>query len=95
MIDWYQLVRESKLKPFRKLAKTIRKYRRNIEAYITSRLTTAVAEGLHNKIKVLKRMGYGYSNPISFCRKILQRCGYLNHLSINTDEFFIKWPNPA
>jgi transposase len=95
MIDWYQLVRESKLKPFRKLAKTIRKYRRNIEAYITSRLTTAVAEGLNNKIKVLKRMGYGYSNPISFCRKILQRCGYLNHLSINTDEFFIKWPNPA
>ena len=67
---------------------------RNIEAYIKSRLTTAVAEGLNNKIKVLKRMGYGYSNPTSFCRKILQRCGYLNHLSINTDEFFYKWPAP-
>ncbi len=95
LLDWYQLVRESNLKPFKRLAKTIRKYRKNIEAYITSRLTTAVAEGLNNKIKVLKRMGYGYSNPISFCRKILQRCGYLNHLSINTDEFFFKWPNPA
>ncbi len=95
MLDWYQLVRESGLKPFRKLAKLIRKYRRNIEAYITSRLTTAVAEGLNNKIKVLKRMGYGYRNPISFCRKILQRCGYLNHLSINTDEFLFRWPDPA
>lgn len=92
---WYQVVRESKLEPFRALAKTVRRYRRNIEAYITSRLTTAVAEGLNNKIKVLKRMGYGYSNPVSFCRKIMQRCGYLNHLSINTDEFFFKWPNPA
>jgi len=92
---WYLVVRESKLKPFLKLAKTIRKYRKNIEAYITSRLTTAVAEGLNNKIKVLKRMGYGYSNLISFCRKILQRCGYLNHLSINTDKFFYSWPNPA
>ncbi|MCB0411757.1 MAG: ISL3 family transposase [Bdellovibrionales bacterium] len=92
---WYQLVRESKLEPFRKFAALIRKYRTNIEAYIESRLTTAVAEGLNNKIKVLKRMGYGYSNPISFCRKILQRCGFLNHLSINTDEFFFKWPNPA
>lgn len=95
LLNWYQLVRESSLVPFRKLAKTIRRYRKNIEAYITSRLTTAVAEGLNNKIKVLKRMGYGYSNPISFCRKILQRCGYLNHLSINTDDFFFKWPNPA
>lgn len=92
---WYQVVRESRLEPFVKLAKTIRRYRRNIEAYIKSRLTTAAAEGLNNKIKVLKRMGYGYSNPISFCRKILQRCGYLNHLSINTDEFFFTWPHPA
>lgn len=95
LTNWYQIVRESKLEPFRKLAKTIRRYRKNIEAYITSRLTTAVAEGLNNKIKVLKRMGYGYTNPTSFCRKILQRCGYLNHLSINTDEFFFKWPHPA
>jgi transposase len=92
---WYLVVRDSKLEPFLKLAKTIRKYRWNIEAYIKSRLTTAVAEGLNNKIKVLKRMGYGYSNPVSFCRKILQRCGYLNHRSINTDQFFFKWPNPA
>lgn len=92
---WYLVVRESKLEPFLALAKTIRRYRRNIEAYIESRLTTAAAEGLNNKIKVLKRMAYGYSNPVSFCRKILQRCGYLNHLSINTDDFFFKWPNPA
>jgi transposase len=95
LLTWYIVVRESKLEPFINLAKTIRRYRTNIEAYIKSRLTTAVAEGLNNKIKVLKRMGYGYSNPTSFCRKILQRCGYLNHLSINTDEFFFKWPHPA
>lgn len=95
LLTWYRVVRESKLIPFLELARTIRKYRKNIEAYITSRLTTAVAEGLNNKIKVLRRMGYGYTNPISYCRKILQRCGYLNHLSINTDEFFYRWPNPA
>lgn len=92
---WYQLCRNVRLEPFLKFAKTLRKYRKNIEGYITSRLTTAVIEGLNNKIKVLKRMGYNYSNEVSFMRKILQRCGYLNHLSINTDEFFFKWPNPA
>ncbi len=94
MTTWCLVVRESKLKPFLELAKTIRKYRANIEAYITSRLTTGVAEGLKNKIKVLKRMGYGYSNEVSFMRKILQRCGYLNRLSINTDELFYKMPHP-
>ena len=92
---WYELCRNTRLKPFMDFARTLRKYRKNIEAYIESRLTTAFVEGLNNKIKVLKRMGYGYTNPVSFMRKILQRCGYLNHLSINTDEFFYKWPHPT
>jgi transposase len=85
---WYLVVRESRLEPFLKLAKTIRKYRKQIEAYILSGLTTAVAEGLNNKIKTLKKMAYGYSNKRSFLRKILQRCGFLNHQHINTDDLF-------
>lgn len=92
LLDWYLLVRESKLKPFRKLARTIAKYRHYIETYITSRLTTAVSEGLNNKIKTLKRMAYGYTNPSSFRNKILQRCGYLNHYSINTNDLFFAVP---
>ncbi len=95
ILRWYELCRNTKLEPFLKFCKTLRKYRKNIEAYIESRLTTAAIEGLNNKIKVLKRMGYHYTNETSFMRKILQRCGYLNHLSINTDEFFFKWPNPV
>lgn len=85
---WYLVVRESKLEPFLKLARTIRRYRRQIEAYILSGLTTAVAEGLNNKIKTLKKMAYGYTNKQSFLRKILQRCGFLNHQHINTDDLF-------
>lgn len=85
---WYLVVRESKLEPFLKLAKTIRRYRKQIEAYILSGLTTAVAEGLNNKIKTLKKMAYGYSNKKSFLRKILQRCGFLNHQHIRTDDLF-------
>ena len=89
---WYRLVRESGLKPFRKLASTIRKYRLNIESYIRSKLTTAVSEGLNNKIKVLKRMGYGYTNEQSFQLKILQRCGFLNSKFINTTGWFWQIP---
>lgn len=87
---WYLVVRESKLEAFLKLAKTIRRYRKQIEAYILSGLTTAVAEGLNNKIKTLKKMAYGYSNKRSFLRKILQRCGFLNHQHINTDDLFYR-----
>lgn len=85
---WYGLVRESGLSPFRKLAKLIRKYRGYIEAYIGSRLTTAKSEGLNNKIKVLRRSGYGYTNQDSYLNKILQRCGYLNSRFINTSGWF-------
>jgi transposase len=85
---WYRVVIESKLTPFIIFAKTIRKYHKHMEAYVSSRLTTAVSEGLNNKIKTLKRMAYGYDNPISFRNKILQRCGYLNHYSINTEDYF-------
>jgi len=87
---WYQYVRQTKLKPFLKFASTIRKYRNYIESYILSGLTTAVSEGLNNKIKVLKRMGYGYKNPDSFRLKILQRAGMLNSRYIDTFSWY--WP---
>lgn len=92
LVLWYGLVRESGLSPFRKLAKLIRKYRNYIEAYIGSRLTTAKSEGLNNKIKVLRRSGYGYTNQESYLNKILQRCGYLNSRFINTSGWFWGLP---
>lgn len=90
--NWYQVVRESKLTPFIKFAGTIRRHRKLIENYILSRLTTAVSEGLNNKIKALKRAGYGYKTPTYFRHKILQRAGYLNHYSIPTNQLMYKLP---
>lgn len=89
---WYGLVREAGIAAFRKLAALIRKYRNYIEAYINSKLTTAKSEGLNNKIKVLRRSGYGYTNQESYLNKILQRCGYLNSRFINTNSWFWRLP---
>jgi len=94
LAKWYQLIRESKLNGFRKFALQVRKYRKNIEAYIKSNLTTAISEGLNNKIKVLKRMGYNYTNEKSFRKKILQRCGFLNSRFIDTNFMFWHVPTP-
>ena len=88
LVKWYSLVRESGSKHFRAFARLVRKYRRNIEAYIKTGLTTAVSEGINNKIKVLKRMGYGYANRNAFQNKILQRCGFLNSRYIDTNFMF-------
>jgi transposase len=85
---WYGLVREANIEPFKRLALLIRKYRKYIEAYINSKLTTAKSEALNNKIKVLRRAGYGYTNQSSYLNKILQRCGYLNSRYINTNAWF-------
>ena len=90
---WYRLTREADLKPFKRFANTIRKYRRNIESYVKSHLTTAVSECLNNKIKTLKRMAYGYHNKASFLNKILQRCGYLNSNYIPTNSWFWRLPD--
>jgi transposase len=92
LVLWYRLVRESGLAPFRKLARLIRKYRSYIEAYISSKLTTAKSEALNNKIKVLRRSGYGYTNQTSYLNKILQRCGYLNSRYIHTSGWFWRLP---
>ena len=94
LAQWYWLVRESGIKVFKKFAEKIRKYRLNIQAYIKSNLTTAISEGINNKIKVLKRMGYGYSNQESFELKILQRCGFLNSSHIDTTGWHWHIPHP-
>lgn len=84
---WFGLVKVSGLKPLEKFGKLVEKYLNEIETYISSHLTTAVSEGLNNKIKVLKRMGYGYTNAKSFMNKILQRCGFLNSYHLDTTDW--------
>lgn len=85
---WYRMVREGKNRHMIKFASLVRKYRLQIENYIKSNLTTAVSEGLNNKIRVLKAMAYHYSNEESYMNKILQRCGFLNSRSIDTTPLY-------
>jgi transposase len=85
---WEELVTASKITQFEKFLETVKKHQLRIEAYITSKLTTAISEGLNNKIKVLKRVGYTYINEESFKNKILQRCGFINSRNLNTNEWY-------
>jgi len=83
--EWIERCRESKLKPFAKLAKRIWRWAEGILAYFTHRITNAVSEGINNKIKVLKRRSYGFHDHEYFFLKILNITGalpefkYFNH----------------
>lgn len=91
---WEELVIASKITQFEKFLQTVKKHQSRIEAYISSKLTTAISEGINNKIKVLKRVGYTYTNEESFKNKILQRCGFINSRNLNTNEWHWHVPTP-
>jgi transposase len=75
--DWTARCEESALAPFRKLVKRLRKHQEGILAYFTYRLTNAFAEGINNKIKVIKRRSYGFHDLRYFFLKILAVTGAL------------------
>lgn len=67
---WWRLCRESKLKPLLAFARKLRPYLRGILASAKYPLNTSVLEGMNNKIKVIKRMAYGFRDTEYFFLKI-------------------------
>jgi transposase len=79
--EWYKALPDTIKHVFNPFYKMVKKYLYGVLAYLKYRYTNAVAEGLNNKIKVLKRAAYGYKNETYFQLKILRRCGYLKNIS--------------
>lgn len=67
---WYRLCLESGLAPAIQFAKRLKGYLRGIFASARFRLNTSVLEGINNRIKVIKRMAYGYRDSAYFFLKI-------------------------
>jgi transposase len=61
--DWLAWASRSRLPPFVRLARTIRKHREDILRYVALRLTNAVVEGINNRIRVIARCAYGFHRP--------------------------------
>lgn len=68
--DWYRLVRDSGISPALTFAKRLRKYLRGILASAIYPLNTSILEGVNNRIKVIKRMAYGFRDSSYFFLKI-------------------------
>jgi len=56
--------------PFTSFIKTYRNFEENILNYFTNRLSSGPVEGLNNKIKVIKRRGFGFRNIANFAKRL-------------------------
>ncbi len=73
--QFYEGAEESGLVVFAELVQTLRAWETEILNHFDSRLTNGYAEGVTNKIKVIKRRAYGCPNFHSFRRRVLLACG--------------------
>ena len=67
---WLRHARDSGLAPLQRFARNLRKYARGILASARFPMHTSVLEGVNNRIKVIKRMAYGFRDSAYFFLKI-------------------------
>jgi len=68
--QWYSMALESGIAALIRFAKRLAGYIDGIVASAQFRMNTSVLEGMNNKIKVIKRMAYGYRDSEYFFLKI-------------------------
>jgi transposase len=68
--DWYHRAVHSRIEPLVKFAKALKQYIEGIIAHCRYRLHTSLIEGINNKIKVIKRMAYGFRDDEYFFLRI-------------------------
>ena len=72
---WLAWASRSKLKPFVKAARTIRKYKQRILACIRDRLTNGVVEGFNNRLRSIARRAFGFHSPEPLIAILFLSCG--------------------
>lgn len=63
-------------KPFTSFISTYRNFEENILNYFTHRISSGPVEGLNNKMKVIKRRGFGFRNIANFAKRVFLDINY-------------------
>ena len=72
LLNWIELCRENKIEEFIEASKTIENWIEYIvNSFIDERYSNGFTEGINNKIKVIKRVGFGYKNFAFFRLRLL------------------------
>jgi len=70
--QWYNRAIRSRIEPLKAFAKKMKGYIEGVLSHCLYPLHTSLLEGINNKIKVIKRMAYGYRDDDYFFLKIRQ-----------------------
>jgi len=72
--SWSSWATRSRLRPFVRVARTLRRYRDGVLAAIRLRLSNGRLEGLNNKIGVLKHRAYGFHSAAALIAMVFLCC---------------------
>lgn len=72
---WLAWASRCRLAPIVKAARTIKKHKEGILAYIKSRLTNGIVEGFNNRIRMVARRAFGFHSPEPLIAMIYLCCG--------------------
>ena len=70
--EWYRRAIRSRIEPLKRFARRLKEYLPGILSHCRWPLHTSLLEGINNRIKVLKRMAYGFRDDAYFFLKIHQ-----------------------
>ena len=73
--EWLEWAARSRLAPFVKLGRTIRKHAEGILAYLDTRMTNGPVEGINNKLRVIARRAYGFHSAGALISMLFLCCG--------------------
>ena len=73
--DWLAWASRSKLKPFVKTARTIRKHFDGVLAYVRERLTNGIVEGMNTRLRMIARRAFGFHGPEPLIALMYLCCG--------------------
>lgn len=72
--DWLSWVSRSRLQPFVKLGRTIRKHKEDILNYIRTGLSNGRTEGMNGKVRTITRRSFGFHSASSLIGHIFLCC---------------------
>ena len=72
---WIELVEQAGIQELKDAWRTLQWWRDQILNYLDDPVTNGFAEGITNKIKVMKRRSYGFRNEARYRQKVLLTCG--------------------
>jgi len=73
--SWIAWASRSRLAPFVRAARTVRKHFDGILAYVSERLTNAAVEGRNTRLRMVARRAYGYHTPEALISMFYLCCG--------------------